>query len=273
MNDDTLLKAVAKMARDEAKRDESATTRRLASLAANELSERERDELRRLASDDEDFARALALHEPLDVRFLDRVADQVTQGHNSVAPLYSRSSRQSASTPSRRGPVLAAAIVAAAAAIASLVYLPLVGEHRPVIPEYELTVSGQVKQLRTGSKETPTQRKRAVFNTESILSLIARPSKNPDRELVANVFADTADGLQRLDLPLTVSPKGAVQLRVNVGRTPNLPRGDTTLHLVIAPPDRFPSTAQIERDLMAKGNPDTLPYRLVSAEVRIEAPQ
>lgn len=266
-----LLKALGALARDQAA--EPAHDPRLEALAAGELSEVELKALQDLAAEDERWAEAVELHQPLSAPAVDRFTDAV------LAELGAAPEAAPAAPPAHEAEVIPLAPrrrrlmgwslglggLAAAAAIAFMLTGPGAS---PPIPSYSLEVGQGAADVR-GPAAAGGEVTALTPNTR--LDLVLRPSsavERGDAGLAAKAFLKVGDQITQWKPPLTISDGGVVEL---VGRAGDLLpadlRGEITLILAVGRPEALPhSPTQVAKALSGGAGPQ---WRLLTHRIQM----
>jgi hypothetical protein len=159
---------------------------------------------------------------PLDEREAAAMLDAVLGAAPAATP-------RAPARPRRRGRVWAGLAGVAAAAAAVLV-LTTRGDP-PALPDYRLAASAGEQTLRSA----PAREGRARYATGSRVHLVASPADAVGGAIAVRVYVRHAGETRRLDVPVEVSPSGAVRLDAVAGETLPLPEGDGALVLLVRP--------------------------------------
>lgn len=137
----------------------------------------------------------------------------------------------------------ATAALAVAASIAFLLVFRSEGPSGDGLPPYSLSLSGSTSELR-GEPSAPSAV--AKVRSNSTLTLVLRPEAPVNRPLEARAFVEQGGSLKRVDVPVEVSPEGALRLVARVDRLFVPPSGSHRLIVAVGPQGALPDTTSLE---------------------------
>jgi hypothetical protein len=137
----------------------------------------------------------------------------------------------------------ATAALAVAASIAFLLVFRSEGPSGDGLPPYSLSLSGSTSELR-GEPSAPSAV--AKVRPNATLTLVLRPEAPVNRPLEARVFVEQGGALKRVDVPVEVSPEGALRLVARVDRLFVPPSGSHRLIVAVGPQGALPDATSLE---------------------------
>jgi hypothetical protein len=256
MSDDSLLRALARVAREDREAEEAELDGRWDALAAGLLPTAEEEELRALAQGSPEAGAAYEAFRPLGADFRARVVEAArfqvgTKDRPAPAATEPR--------PAPARPVSAVRrrrqrwwIPAAAALAAASVLLLLWPSRLPPLPTYGLELEGHVSTLRAPGPEAAAGRR--VFVPGNRLRLVLTPAVAVEGPVEVRAFVLSSGVLTLLDAPPpAVSEGGAVLVEGEVGADVRLPAGDLHLLVAVGRPGSLPSGEEL-RSLLAESD-------------------
>jgi hypothetical protein len=263
MNDEELLKAVGRSAPARQPLDE-----RWDELAADRLSDAEREALLVAAASSEDASDAYEAFRPLGAEFQARVVarlmgDQARDAEREAKPAPPRV------VPFRRRTLRFAGIPLALAA-SVLLAVGLVMFIRPgatpALPGYGLRLEGQVTLMRG---ETPPPAA-APFAAGNHFRLVLTPEKRVEGDVIARAYVLDGGEPEMLAAPPKISSDGAVLIEGEVGRDVQLPPGDSRLLVIVGRESKLPGAPALAARLGASGEEQTSDWAAWMLPVRSE---
>lgn len=247
MNEDELLKELARVAAEEERRDHARLDPRWERLSAGTLSQAEEAELRALAAESEEAREAYEAFRPLTAErragIVKAIRDQRRAEAGAETPLPERrppGPRLGALLPFRRwrGLAVGGALVAAAAVVLLLARAPA-----PPLPAYRAELSGGVRELR--SEQPAGEDAITVFAPGGRFGLILRPETAASAEIAARFYLQRGEELRRWEPPVEIDPRGAVRIAGEIGGEIAIGAGEWTLWAVVGRPGRLPVIAEL----------------------------
>ncbi|MEQ8275402.1 MAG: hypothetical protein RMA76_37610 [Deltaproteobacteria bacterium] len=207
---------------------------RLEALADGTSSAAERLELEREAERDPELARRLVAYQPLSTADVDRL-DDIARDALADAPSPIRA-------PVIRGPWLAVAVLATAAAV-----LPFVLRTSP-LPAYEVEVHVGDDTYRGDA----IARSAGRLAPDAPLEVVLRPATRVSSTVEARVYAVRDGRLHPVEGRLEVSPTGAARFVGSVGRLVEVETDEAVLVLVVHRPGEAPREEALAAWLTAR---------------------
>ncbi|AKT42367.1 hypothetical protein [Chondromyces crocatus] len=279
MKDDELLRALSRAARE----DDPLVDPRWDELAADRLSEEDREALEALARQDPEAQEALKAFAPLgeDVRAatVERALAALTHSTGVDAPEASKEegpdSARVVRLQGRRRSLMTWVMAASlAAAVAAVWGLGRFGTTAGV-PLYELTVVGGEQSTRSAPRapgEEPPQ-----LGSGSRLELLLRPAEPAHESVAVRAFLATRGAaslseVRRWEPPVEISPEGAVRIAgTREALFPDLPAGEITVLLVVGAEGKLPEDAaaalRAEREEDQRAH---APFRVLRVRLRLD---
>jgi hypothetical protein len=260
MNDERLLKDLARVAREDREEQRQRLDERWDRLSHNALSVDEEAELRALAEGSDEMRDAYEAFRPLDADFRERVL------HAVLAPQPAAEAEERAATvlPFRRRFVQVGGWLAAAAVLA-LVVTRLGGPVEP-LPEYLLEVGGGDRQIRSEDPEAAEER---VFAQGSRLELVLRPRTAVSGPVEASLFVDRGGKLRPWDVDAEVSSTGAVKVAGVLGRDLELEPGDWAVWIAVGRRGSLPDRERLVELLADLEPPVEGDWLLLRTRIRV----
>lgn len=268
MNDEELLKAVGRSARARQPLDE-----RWDELAADRLSDAQREKLLEAAAASEDAADAYEAFRPLGAEFQARVVERL---------MANRPADQAADvtleTPAPMGPkvvpfrrrTLRFAGVPLALAASVLLAVGLVMFMRPgatpALPGYGLRLEGQVTLMR-GEAPPPAA---APFAPGNHFRVVLTPEERVEGDVIARAYVLDGGEPEMLAAAPKISSEGAVLIEGEVGRDIQLPAGDSRLLVIVGRESKLPDAPALAARLGASGQEQTADWAAWMLPVRSE---
>lgn len=238
MSEDSLLRELGQLAKEERERALARFDERWDRLAAGTLTAEEEAELRALAAASPEAREAYEAFRPLDEEFRARLISRLASETENGTPREQPGARILSSPRWRRAVPWAAGAAAAAAALLLLVHGPGPGSLPPV-PTYLAEVSGGTRTFR--GEEGPSSGPH-VFEPGDRFRVVLRPeTSTADESLEARWFLLRDGALRRPAARVQVDPGGAVQIEGSIGR--DLQPGDWTLWAVVGREGELPDPA------------------------------
>ena len=268
MSDDSLLRELRRVAREDQELEKAELDGRWDAFAAGRLSTEEEEELRELAKESPEAAAAYEAFRPVGADFRARVVEaarfQLAGSRRSAARPLARPTQRAADGPRRQRWWLPSGALAAAALLL-VVFWP---RELPPLPPYGLELAGDVKTLRSSEAESPLERK--VYVPGNRLRLVLMPSAAVDGPVTASAFVLAAGVPRRFDgPPAEVSEAGAVLIEGEVGREIELPFGDSYLLVVVGRSDSMPDVEELQSRLAVEASVHTAAWSAWKVPVRI----
>jgi hypothetical protein len=274
MNDETWLRELARVAREEQEAEKVRLDERWDRLSAGELSAEEEAELQALAAESEEGRQAYEAFRPLGPEFQARVVQALRAGaapaaapNPAPAPAAGKSgARRILPFPRWHSPRLAGWWAAAAsAAAATLILLLRIFAGSPALPVYAAL------ELNEGIQETRGEpaRELPVFAPGSLLELTLRPETAAKGKIAVRGFLEGGGELRTWELPdPEVSEGGVVRIAGTVGREIEIEPGDWTVWLVVGRPRKLPDAAELQAHL-ARNRSQTRDWTARSTRLRV----
>lgn len=229
MDDQALLRALGEVVREKSGEPDSELAQALSRYQRGQLSEAEFATLRSELEASTSFERVHEAMRPVSDSFRAKlqsaVEKQIQPKKPSVWAWFGRWQ-----------------ILAAAAGCALLIFVVLIwsgGSRSYILPSYEFTVSGVVKETRHGhAKSKPTQTDVVhAFKQGAQATFVLRPFEAVSDPVQAVVFLQRAGTWHRLSLPTVVDARGSIRIVAEIGSELTLTPGDHTLWMGIAKKD------------------------------------
>jgi hypothetical protein len=258
MNDERLLKDLARVAREDREEQLQRLDGRWDRLSHNALPADEEAELRALAEGSDELRDAYDAFRPLDADFRERVLHAVLAPQPAAEP----EERTAKVLLFRRRFVQVGGWLAAAAALV-LVVTRLGGPGEP-LPGYLLDIEGGVRQTRT--EEAGAEQ---VFTPGRTLTLVLRPQTAVSGPVEASLFFALGDELLPWDADAEVSPTGAVRVSGVLGRDFDLGPGDWTVWVAVGRRGELPDRDRLLELLADLEPPVEGDWLLLQEQIRV----
>ncbi len=266
-DEDSLLKELARVAREDQEAENERLDRRWDALSSGELSAEEDETLRALAATDEKTAMVYEAFRPLDEGFRTRMAESVRfrLKADRRAPKEPATAAATA-TPMRRIKWWAPAALAVAASLLVVLLPPRTGP----MPSYQLFIEGSVREFRSQGLGINDAGPR-VFATGNRLRLVLTPHLAVDEPVAARFFIERMNEVTSLTTPEPmISGDGAVRLEGEVGTEVRLPAGNSTLLAVVGRHRSLPDGEDLRSRLGKDLRLDTADWVAFRIPVRVE---
>ena len=264
MNDEELLKAVGRSAREKQPLDE-----RWDELAADRLGEAERQALLEAAARSDEAADAYEAFRPLGAEFQARVVHRLMAEQARVGADETQPARSKVVPFPRRHLRFAGVPLALAAsvllAVGLIVFMrPGAG---PALPGYGLRLEGQVTLMRG---ETPPPAT-APFAPGNHFRLVLTPDQRVEGDVVARAYVIADHESEPLAAPAPqISSDGAVLIEGDVGTDVQLPHGDARLLVIVGRESKLPDAPTLAKRLGVAGQEQTGDWAAWMLPVRTE---
>jgi len=268
MNDEELLKAVGRSARARQPLDE-----RWDELAAERLSDAERDKLLEEAATSEEAAEAYEAFRPLGAEFQARVVERLMAKQLADQGSEADGESHTAPTPKvvpfrRRTPRFAGIPLALAASVLLAVGLVMFMRPgaTPALPGYALKLEGQIS-LTRGEAPPPAA---APFVTGNQFRLVLTPEQQVEGDVIARAYVLDGNEPEMLGAAPQISSSGAVLIEGQVGRDVQLPPGDSRLLVIVGRESKLPDAGALAARLGTSGQEQTSDWAAWMLPVRSE---
>lgn len=249
MSQDELLERLAQVARE--RRTRETDDPRWERLAAGALSEQERAELERLASQSPEDARKREAFTPLDAAARQRIVDR-------IGPLLATAPPAGKVVPFR--PRRWVAVVPALAAAAAVLFFAWPGRQLAPVPEYQLALSGEQALRGEPSAEAVPR-----LGPGSQLSLVLRPARAVEGAIQVRAFLVQGGKAQPWNPPMEVSSEGAVRIAGLVETLLPVAPGEWTIAVAVGRAGAVPELPSEVEAMLAGGQPGREGVRLLTA--------
>jgi hypothetical protein len=257
MSSDDLLRSLARVAREEATKDEGEA--RWGDLALGELDAEDVAALEKLAAEDAEAAEKLVAYRPLDDAAKDRIAARLAPAATApaaakVVPLAAR--------PRRVAWIAAAVAIAAGVALWRGASTP---ESGPPLPAYAMVVSSGDRATR-GTEPTTTEE--TVVAPDSRLEIRLRPAKQVAGSVAVRGFLVQGGVARPWVPPMQTSADGAVAIDGAASALLGVSAGTWDVVLAVGRPSDLPSADAILK-AVAAGSAAGEPWQMFVRRVRI----
>jgi hypothetical protein len=265
-DDDSWLRELAQVNREQEARERSRLDERWDRLSAGELSPQEEAELRALAETSEEARQAYEAFRPLGDEFQARMVSTLAAEVASPASAETAKPARFRLLPFRPAARFGTWLSAAAAVAAVLFLLLRSPAALPPLPAYVGSLSPGVQPSRGPGSTTGRQ----VFVPGSPLTLEAAPQRSVTGPVEAAFFLERGAELT----PWTPKPSffeiadGSVRLHGTVGTDFRLDPGDWRIWVVVGRPGKMPSLDELQTELRA-GRTRHAGWQAVSTDLRI----
>lgn len=251
MSDDSLLRELTRVAREDQELERARLDERWDELAAGRLSPEDEEELRAWAESSPEEAAAYEAFRPLGEDFHARVTEaarfQLGRGARP-APARGAEAPAGSKVVDARHRWRRWSLPAAALAAASLLLFLWPDRGPAPLPAYGLELGGEVRTLRSETAEPAAGRK--VFVAGNRLRLVLTPSVAVDGPVAARAFVLAAGGASPLAAPpAAISDQGAVRIEGEVGAEVRLPEGDVVLLVAVGRRGALPDAGELQARL------------------------
>ena len=264
MTDDTWIRELARVAKEEQEGEAVLLDERWDRLSRGDLPESEDAELRALASSSEDAREAYELFRPFSAATQARMLAALDRQGRNILPFPKPSTRVAG--------VLSTAAAVAAAALVLVLRSPTPSGP---FPPYKAHWEGEVKTERGGSQETQGNQETLIFRRDGNLKLILKSAGEGVDQVDAGCYfvrekvaEPCAPGTLRID-----SKTGTVVIHGSVGDELHLAPGESELCVLVGFKGRLPEP-QEQAKMCAGGTPKGPPgagYQIFHQPLKVAA--
>ncbi len=246
MKDEELLAGLIDAARKQASQD-ARFGKELDELAATKPSEEQIQVLLKQYNEMPDGEAAVTLFTPLSGAARDRIVDRIQVELGAGRPQAQRKPAKvihlASWLPISKKTFFLATGAAAAAVLAFVLLRP--GEGVVSLPDYQMSLYGEIKTVRGLEPEPPEPETVPVFRAGSVLQIVLRPDHAVVGKVRLSAYIEKNGGLLPIELPTEWDPQGSVRIYGVVGKDIRLPLGEVKLWLVVSRPDKELSESQV----------------------------